>query len=63
MKVNGSEIEYAGKCLAAIVHELGFSDKSVAVAVNNDVIRREDWIKIVPQEMDEIIIFEGCEGG
>lgn len=63
MKVNGEEVVCHGRSLAEIVQELGYANKSVAIAINDNVIIKDDWLATIPDDGDEVLIFEGCEGG
>lgn len=64
VKVNNKDLELNGQnSLLQIVQTLELPDKGVAVAVNNRIVRREDWATYTVQENDQIIVIKAACGG
>ena len=52
-----------GTTIAALISELGYSQKGVAAAINKTVILRSQWESYVLSEGAELIIFQATQGG
>ncbi len=64
VKVNNKDLELNGQnSLLQIAQTLELPDKGVAVAVNNRIVRREDWVTYTVQENDQIIVIKAACGG
>lgn len=64
VKVNNKDLELNGQnSLLQIAQTLELPDKGVAVAVNNRIVRREDWATYTVQENDQIIVIKAACGG
>lgn len=62
--VNGSEYEYKGDgSLSGLLGELGASSKSVAVTVNEEIIRRSLHASSVLKEGDRVEVLTMAGGG
>ena len=61
--INGEKKEIAnGSTIADILRELGIEDKVMAVAVNMQIVEKEEWESFQPKEGDKIE-FLGFTGG
>ncbi len=49
--------------LKEIIINLKIEDKVMAVAVNMDVVKKENWEKFVPKENDKIELLQFVGGG
>jgi thiamine biosynthesis protein ThiS len=62
--VNQKEVIYDGEpTLAAFAQVYALPETGVAVAVNGDIIRRQDWAGYQLQNGDEIEIVHALAGG
>lgn len=62
--VNGAERELsAGATVADLVEEVTASADHVAVAVNGDVVRRQQWAETSLAEGDRVEIVTAIQGG
>ena len=52
-----------GATIAALILELGYNQKGVAVAIDNTVILRSQWENYVLSEGTILIIFQATQGG
>ncbi|NPA55655.1 MAG: sulfur carrier protein ThiS [Epsilonproteobacteria bacterium] len=46
-----------------ILEELQITDKAMAVAVNMEIVKREQWDTFIPKENDKIEILQFVGGG
>ena len=61
--INGEKKEIAnGSTIADILRELGIEEKVMAVAVNMQIVKKEEWESYRPKEGDKIE-FLGFTGG
>ena len=61
--INGEQKEFEkGTTIAQMLKSLGVEDKVMAVAVNMQIVKKEDWGKFKPKEGDKIE-FLGFTGG
>jgi thiamine biosynthesis protein ThiS len=64
LTVNRKQITYDGEpTLAAFAVLHGLPETGVAVAVNGDIVRRQDWPNRRLQDGDEIEIVHAMAGG
>ena len=62
--VNGEEkIFKDGVDLARIIDELGIAEKVMAVAVNMEVVKRDDWSSFIPKNGDKVELLHFVGGG
>jgi sulfur carrier protein len=62
--VNGDAREFANEIsLAALIEKLELPAARIAVELNQTVVRRADWSKIVLQENDRLEIVHFVGGG
>lgn len=62
--VNGTRREVAeGTTLAAVVASVATSAAGVAVALNDQVVRRTEWTATVVADTDHIEILTAVQGG
>ncbi|BCD68265.1 sulfur carrier protein [Nitratiruptor sp. YY09-18] len=61
--INGEQKDIApNKSIADILKDLKIEDKVMAVAVNMEIVKKEDWEKFTPKEGDKVE-FLGFTGG
>ena len=53
----------AGTCLAALVASLDLAGKGIAVAVNREVVPRQQWPQRLLQPQDRVDIVQAIGGG
>ena len=64
IKINDKEVQFSGKTLLDLVNEHGFIDKSeIAVAVNETVIPRTEWMSYFLHQNDVVLIIIPAQGG
>jgi sulfur carrier protein len=62
--VNGAPVELADACsIEALLDQLGYRDRFVAVARNHEHVRRADFAQTVVDVGDEIDILAPMAGG
>lgn len=61
--INSKETETASPDLASLATELALPKAGVAVAVNNQMVRREEWATTPLNENDSILIIKAACGG
>jgi sulfur carrier protein len=62
--INGEEKTFSnGVTINDILHELKIFDKVMAVAVNLEVVKKEDWEKFKPQNNDKVEFLQFVGGG
>lgn len=62
--INGKEKELENKkTLEEILKELKLQDKVMAIAVNMEVIKKEDWKNFIPKDGDKIEMLSFVGGG
>ncbi len=61
--INGEQKEFEkGTTIAQMLKSLGVEEKVMAVAVNMEIVKKEDWQNFKPKEGDKIE-FLGFTGG
>ncbi len=64
VKINGEVEELAdATSLKELADAKGLPEKGVAIAVNNDMVTRQEWANRVLAEGDDIIIIRAVCGG
>ena len=61
--VNGQNSSVAAATVQALLVELGYDEALVAVAVNQDVVRRKDWSATTLADGDRVEILTPRQGG
>ena len=62
--LNGKENQINHSSLEALLVERGLLKKNgIALAVNNQVIARANWTKVVLENNDKILIITATQGG
>lgn len=61
--INSKETETQAADVAALAAELALPKGGVAVAVNNQMVRRDDWAATPLNEGDNILIIKAACGG
>jgi sulfur carrier protein len=61
--VNGERQEVAAPTVTALLDELGYEGSFLAVAVNQEVVRRASWADKLLSEGDRIEILTPRQGG
>lgn len=64
VKINNRAVELAdGTTVSALAEERRLPEKGVAVAVNNEMLPREEWPAYVIKDGDDIVILKAFCGG
>lgn len=64
IKVNESPREISNTIsLQELINELQISTNGIAIAINNSVIKKEDWLSYLLQENDNVLIIRSTQGG
>lgn len=63
VSVNNREITTSSTTLGQLRKELGLPDTAIAIAVNNTMIKREDWDTFSIKENDRILAIRAACGG
>lgn len=64
VKINNRAVELAdGTTVSALAEERRLPEKGVAVAVNNEMLPREEWAAYVIKDGDDIVILKAFCGG
>ena len=61
--VNGESIEKDVKSLAQLLKTMDIPERGVAVAVNNSMIRCDNWADFSLSEGDNILVIKAACGG
>ncbi|MDY0320597.1 MAG: sulfur carrier protein ThiS [Arcobacteraceae bacterium] len=62
--INGEQLSVdANKTIFEIMTELKIIDKVMAVAVNMNIVKKEEWGSFIPQENDKIELLQFVGGG
>ncbi|MEJ5168180.1 MAG: sulfur carrier protein ThiS [Arcobacteraceae bacterium] len=62
--INGEKLSVEdGKTIFEIMTELKIIDKVMAVAVNMNIVKKEEWSSFIPQENDKIELLQFVGGG
>lgn len=61
--VNNKEVETTATTLAQLVEELALPPQGIAVAVDNRVVLRTEWIRYTLHESMSVVIIKAACGG
>jgi sulfur carrier protein len=62
--VNGENLEVKDSItIEELLNDLKIKDKAMAVAVNMEIVKKENWDKFIPKENDKIEILQFVGGG
>ncbi|MBQ3689511.1 MAG: sulfur carrier protein ThiS [Bacteroidales bacterium] len=61
--INSKEQEISCKTVADLAQELGLPNSGVALAVNSEMIPRDNWQGKQLNENDDILIIKAASGG
>ena len=62
--INGEEKTFEnGTTLIGIIEKLGISSKVMAIAVNMEIVKKNNWSSFVPKEGDKIELLHFVGGG
>jgi sulfur carrier protein len=62
--VNGENLEVKDSItIEKLLNDLKIKDKAMAVAVNMEIVKKENWDKFIPKENDKIEILQFVGGG
>lgn len=62
--INGEKLSVEdGKTIFEIMTKLKIIDKVMAVAVNMNIVKKEEWSSFIPQENDKIELLQFVGGG
>ena len=63
LTVNGERRDVAATRIADLLHELGYEGSFLAVAVNQEVVRRRSWDEVELTHEDAVEILTPRQGG
>ena len=63
VKVNNKDVETEASDMKDLSLQLGLPEKGIAVAVNQNMVPREEWKECVLKEGDDILIIKAVCGG
>ena len=61
--VNGEILSSESSRIIDLINELKMPQSGIAIAVNNEVISKNDWREYMLQENDKILIITATQGG
>ncbi|HIE34642.1 MAG TPA: sulfur carrier protein ThiS [Campylobacterales bacterium] len=62
--INGEEKNFQNdKTLKEILKELNIEEKVMAIAVNMEIVKKDNWSKFVPKDGDKIEMLTFVAGG
>jgi len=62
--INGEEKEFDSSfSILEILEELKIKDKAMAVAVNMEIVKKDEWNNFIPKENDKLEILQFVGGG
>jgi len=61
--INGAEISSESNMLDALLKELNIPESGIAIAVNDEVVSKNNWKTISLNENDKILIITATQGG
>ena len=63
-KVNNERQEISNKTtLQKLVDDLKITTNGIAIAINNNVVKRTDWTSKILQQEDVVLIIKSTQGG
>lgn len=64
IKVNNEPQEISNKTtLQKLVDDLKITTNGIAIAINNNVVKRTDWSSKILQQEDVVLIIKSTQGG
>lgn len=63
VQVNNKEVETQAKNITALLQQLSLPEQGIAVAVNNQMVPREQWADYVLKEGAQLIVIKAVCGG
>lgn len=64
IKVNNERQEISNKTtLQKLVDDLKITTNGIAIAINNNVVKRTDWSSKILQQEDVVLIIKSTQGG
>ena len=63
LQVNGRSLEVLATTLASLIDELGYGDRKVGTAINQEFVRDRDRDKRILQDGDAVEIVTPRQGG
>lgn len=63
VQVNNKEVETQAKNITALLQQLSLPKQGIAVAVNNQMVPREQWADYVLKEGAQLIVIKAVCGG
>ena len=64
LKVNDTQKEFSRTLsLQDLVNELKVKTNGIAIAVNSNVVKKEEWTSRMLQNNDDILIIKSTQGG
>ncbi|WP_282067832.1 sulfur carrier protein ThiS [Olleya namhaensis] len=64
IKVNNTTYQFQSTVtLDQIINQLDISVNGIAVAINQSIITKSDWISTTPNDGDAVLIIKATQGG
>lgn len=64
IKVNNTTYQFESTVtLDQIINQLDISVNGIAVAINQSIITKSDWISTTPNDGDAVLIIKATQGG
>lgn len=63
VQVNNKEVETQAKNITALLQQLSLPEQGIAVAINNQMLPREQWADYVLKEGAQLIVIKAVCGG
>jgi len=63
LTINGDDIQTEKQNIAALVAELNLPQTGIAIAINEEVISKSNWLTYQLTEYDKILIITATQGG
>ncbi|WP_281846411.1 sulfur carrier protein ThiS [Olleya namhaensis] len=64
IKVNNTTYQFQSTVtLDQIINQLDISVNGIAVAINQSIITKSDWISTTPNDGDTVLIIKATQGG
>jgi len=60
---NQKQIITSQSSVIQLLETLGVSSRGIAIAINNEVVSKEQWSETYIQEQDQITIIQATQGG
>ncbi|WP_165025167.1 sulfur carrier protein ThiS [Dysgonomonas sp. ZJ279] len=52
-----------GATIASFIEDLGLKSQGIAIAIDNEVIPKNEWAKTILLENDELMLIQAVSGG